>query len=126
VIVVGINPSSARSITAGSTLARVHRWMTYCGETTYDFTNVVLTPGDYSRGMVDFGDLSRSVSGYERVVALGDFVSYCLMRAGVDHYVAPHPSGRNRKMNDQCFVTVQIEGLRAYLEVSEPLRALND
>lgn len=40
---------------------------------------------------------------YTKVVALGNFASAALDRAGIPHYRLPHPSPLNRKLNDPAY-----------------------
>ena len=46
----------------------------------------------------------RIISDYDHVIALGAGVSRHLRRAGIHHFLMPHPSGANLQMNDKEFV----------------------
>lgn len=48
------------------------------------------------------------------IVALGKTASKRLASAGVPHFLMPHPSGRNRQMNDHAYVTEKLKQMRAY------------
>lgn len=52
----------------------------------------------------ELGRLMVDLLGYERVVALGNTASNALERLGVPHFRLPHPSPRNRVLNDQLHV----------------------
>ena len=59
----------------------------------------------------------------EYVVALGKSASTALTLLGKPHYEMPHPSGRNRKLNDKKFVEGKIKGLTEF--VSKPIQESN-
>lgn len=44
------------------------------------------------------------VDNHGLVVALGNTASDALSRIGIEHFKLPHPSGKNRKLNDKAFV----------------------
>jgi uracil-DNA glycosylase len=43
----------------------------------------------------------KQIKGYDKVLALGGQVSKTLNTLGVEHFSLPHPSPRNRMMNDE-------------------------
>ena len=49
------------------------------------------------------------------VVALGNNASDRLDKIGVPHFKLPHPSGRNRKLNDKKFIDSELEKCKNYL-----------
>lgn len=49
------------------------------------------------------------------VVALGNKASDRLTKMGIEHFKLPHPSGRNRKLNDPKFVDSELEKCKNYL-----------
>lgn len=51
----------------------------------------------------------------DHVVALGKTASKALTLLGIKHYEMPHPSGKNRKLNDKKFVAEKIKGLLEYV-----------
>jgi uracil-DNA glycosylase len=55
------------------------------------------------------------VGGYTKVVALGKTAAKALSMLDIDFFEMPHPSGRNRKLNDKSYVKEKINGLRDYL-----------
>lgn len=58
------------------------------------------------------------VSGYVttgKVVALGEAASEALDAVGVIHFTLPHPSGRNRKLNDKKALKEQLKACKAYI-----------
>lgn len=52
----------------------------------------------------ELGRLILDVHGYERVVALGTTASNALEMIGVPHFRFPHPSPKNRVLNDSLHV----------------------
>lgn len=81
----------------------------------WSFVNCISIPGPYSFNDVDFEHLTRSVSGYDKVVALGAFPSRALKMIGVNHHVLPHPSGLNRNLNDKDYEAAQVNMCKEYI-----------
>ena len=50
-----------------------------------------------------------------KIVAVGNAAGNALKRAGIDFLAMPHPSGRNRLLNDPAYVQGKIKQLRDYL-----------
>jgi hypothetical protein len=50
------------------------------------------------------------------VVALGNEASRALDQLGVSHFKLPHPSGRNRQINDKAFISKKLEECKRYIE----------
>jgi uracil-DNA glycosylase len=50
-----------------------------------------------------------------RVIALGKTAEKALTLLRLQYYAMPHPSGRNRLLNDPKHVEEKIKGMRAYL-----------
>lgn len=50
-----------------------------------------------------------------KVIALGGFASQVLHKLGVEHFKLPHPSGRNRLLNDRNYEAEQLKLCREYL-----------
>lgn len=51
----------------------------------------------------------------EKVIALGKMAAKALKKAGIDHFELPHPSGRNRKLNDVEWLQEQLFQAREYI-----------
>lgn len=49
------------------------------------------------------------------VVALGNEASKALKSLSVSHYKLPHPSGRNRKINDESYVNQKLSECKQWL-----------
>lgn len=48
------------------------------------------------------------------IVAIGKVATYQL--GGVKHFTLPHPSGRNRQLNDKSFAQRRLEACKQYLD----------
>ena len=116
VLVVGINPSSADPSKVSSTIKRLHRWMDNVGVSYFSFVNCISRSGAYTLKDVEYEFLKESVLGYNRVVALGGFPSRALSKLEVEHFVMPHPSRLNRKLNDAEYERYMIEECRKYVQ----------
>ena len=53
-----------------------------------------------------------------KVVALGNKASARLTKMGIEHFKLPHPSGRNRKLNDPNFIDSELEKCNNYIKGS--------
>lgn len=51
----------------------------------------------------------------DTVVALGNVASQRLTKAGIPHFKLPHPSGRNRKLNNKKFIDSELKKCQTYL-----------
>ena len=100
VLFVGMNPSAQEVKRQYSALGRLDKWAKEMGLDRYSFTNCSLTPGPFDPKSVTMERVIRGVGMFDRVVALGNVPSDLLRKAGVEHFKLPHPSYRNRKLND--------------------------
>lgn len=120
VIVVGMNPSKAdevyTSLKKNSTHDRLRNWMSHLQVEHFSFVNAVQTAGVCKLCDVDLKYLHEATCNYDKVIALGNFVSYSLDRIGVDHFRMPHPSPRNRLLNDSDLETRYLRECKEYLE----------
>jgi uracil-DNA glycosylase len=130
VVFVGSNPAqlSPDPLTAFAGTKsgkRLALWIAEIGVVGADVINVssIVTPGNRPLKVSEFDleslrrNLSRDPMGYRRaVVALGKTASLALRKIGMDHFVLPHPSGRNRQLNDSTYVEAQLALCREYIE----------
>ena len=116
ILILGINPSSGRPNKTSATIQRLNRWMDTLGFIHYSFTNVIHTTGKYRPELVDLDTIKLFSEGYEKVIALGPFVSKSLNRAHVNHFTLPHPSPLNRQLNDKTFEQDCLMKCKSYLE----------
>ena len=99
IIFVGMNPS-ARQPRKGSTRNKLADWANEMRVESYSFMNVIDQPGDVHHSMIDYKVLTFALKDYRRVIALGNFVSDTLKKSGIEHFKLPHPSPRNRMLNN--------------------------
>lgn len=52
----------------------------------------------------------------DAVVALGNVASKRLEKAGIPHFKLPHPSPRNRKLNDPKYIDSELKKCKNYLK----------
>lgn len=52
---------------------------------------------------------------FHKIVALGQVASNALTRSGIPHFKLPHPSGRNRQLNDKAFISQKLEECKKWI-----------
>lgn len=57
----------------------------------------------------------------DRIIALGKSAAKALNKIGECYYEMPHPSGRNRLLNDPEYVAAKVKGLVEYCNSTRPL-----
>lgn len=118
VLVIGMNPSSVEGVKKNSTLHRLNNWMDNIGITHYSFMNVIEKAADkVYHGDVDPSRLRCASLGYNKVIALGGFASESLDKARINHFKMPHPSPRNRLLNDKKYEKDMVKQMKHYLGV---------
>lgn len=65
-------------------------------------------------------DLRWKLTGSTHIVALGKTASKALSLLNVPFYEMPHPSGRNRLLNDPKYVEGKVKGLENYCSQGLP------
>jgi hypothetical protein len=116
IIVVGMNPARARN-SKKTALTRLYNWMDQLDLGYVSFTNLHADPEwNFDLKTVDKDFLQKQVEGYDKIIALGGLVSnYLAKYLRVDHIKMPHPSYRNRSLNDPQFEHEQIVKCRNYI-----------
>lgn len=118
VLFVGMNPAAERRPTVPRycALGRLYEWATALGIPYFSFVNCSHRYGTFVRSTVDTDFLRMVVSQHDGpVVALGEVASRILRRVGVSHHAMPHPSYRNRKLNDREYEKRMLEEARTLL-----------
>lgn len=66
--------------------------------------------------------LAQDVEGLkpDKIIALGKTAANALTLLHLAFYEMPHPSGRNRKLNDQKYVQEKVKGMLQYCDQSIP------
>lgn len=125
VLVVGMNPARLQPVTGAprnSSKYRTHKWMDFLGIRYYSFVNTFDYPKDNPKFEdVNFYALIRATDGYDKVIALGKFASEALSKIRVPHFYLPHPSFRNRLLNDPVYEQKILSSCKEWLnEVCDP------
>lgn len=115
VILVGINPSG-KPFRKKCSLDKMNVWMEALGFHHYSFSNVIPYEGEYKMKDVDVDFVRSFTNGYDKVIALGGFVSKALSASCVKHYVLPHPSPLNRKLNNKEYEQRCLEECKEWLK----------
>lgn len=118
VLVIGMNPSDKPTLgyKQNASFRRLESWMDRLNIRHFSFINTFDIPGKALMSNVDFDRLEKVCSEYNRVLALGNFVSRALCKIEVKHYVMPHPSPLNRNLNHKWWVDLMIEDCKDYLK----------
>jgi len=114
-----MNPSKVKvSKSKGSAYKRFHTWLDFLEIERVSFTNLSFDENwDFKFQTFDHNLLCTSLEGYDKIVTWGTMVSNYIRRLGFDnHFVLPHPSPRNRKLNDHKYVHHTLEQCRKYLD----------
>lgn len=93
-------------------------WMEVLGVNKHGLLNVSneVTDGDVPEVTdYDLANVKSKLSGETIVIALGNTASLVLNRLGIKHFKLPHPSGRNRLLNDKKYVAIQLESCKNYI-----------
>lgn len=60
--------------------------------------------------------LRRDLYGFDRIVALGSTAADALDKLGIQYFRLPHPSPKNRVLNDKRYIDQLLFECKAYLE----------
>jgi hypothetical protein len=117
VLVIGMNPSTKPTLKGkpNATFRKLEQWMTQCNVDYFSFCNTFDETSEAKHSKVDFKRLCTLTSQYDKILALGGFVSVCLNKVNVDHFKLPHPSPRNRLLNDKSYEKKIITQCKVYL-----------
>jgi len=114
VIVIGLNPSAVSTVKKNSTLDRLNKWMDLLHITNYTFVNMIPEVGNPDKSKICDNTL-QIAQKYDKILALGNMVSDELTSRGIKHFKMPHPSPRNRLLNDKSFEINMINRCEEYL-----------
>lgn len=115
-IFVGDKPSprmkpGAKAFDGAVCYKRLIEWVKYLNA----YPSTVFNRNDIE--LIGWMTLSMLESNNIKFIALGNKASDYLKDMHVDHFKLPHPSGRNRKLNNKKYVEEQLELALTYLEV---------
>lgn len=116
---VGSNPSHSGPNSPAK--QNLFKWVKFLQlEVGYSFYNVSerVTPGNrpLKKSEYDLERLRDQLRGCGKVVALGATAADALNKLGVAHFKLPHPSPKNRVLNDKLLIESTLRECRNYLE----------
>lgn len=109
----GNNPKAFRF--KNHTIDRLNQWVDHFGVQHYSFVNAVSIQGECKIKDADFELLRDCITDNTKVIALGSFASACLDRINISYFRLPHPSPRNRLMNDKEYVQNVLNECKEYI-----------
>lgn len=112
-----MNPSTKPTLRgkANASFRKLESWMDSLEVQHFSFCNTFDDPSAAKLSKVDFQRLCTLSKGYGKIIALGGFVSGALNKIDVTHFKMPHPSPRNRLLNDKAYERQIIKQCREYL-----------
>lgn len=131
ILFIGSNPSqkatSTEAFTADTASGRIIRTWIEGVEGNIVFDNIVPQVTENNRPLNSDEMAQASASLLERIkginpdriVALGKNASKVLSKLKLDFFEMPHPSGRNRKLNDKEYVQKQVALLKVFCAASK-------
>lgn len=130
ILFVGSNPSTSSTEDAAfhSSTMSSKRLMTWLNniDGIFIYINVLNSPTENNRPLkkseitLNIDRLRNDILAIKpnKVVALGKTAGVALDMLKIEHYKMPHPSGRNRELNNEEYVKEKVKGLESY--VSRP------
>ena len=117
VLVIGMNPSNKPTLKGkpNATFRKLEGWMDQLGIHHFSFCNTFDEPSEAKYSKVDFQRLCTLTGQYDKIIALGGFVSGSLNKIDVSHFKLPHPSPRNRLLNDKAYEKTILKQCKGYL-----------
>lgn len=116
-LVIGMNPSTKPTLRGKSNASfkKLEAWMDVFGVQNFSFCNTFDEPSDAKYSKIDFQRLCTLTGQYDKIIALGGFVSSALNKIDVKHFKLPHPSPRNRLLNDKTYEADVLKQCKDYL-----------
>jgi len=117
VLVVGMNPSTKPTLKnkRNATFSKLEQWMTQCEIKYFSFVNTFDDPSEARTSKIDYKRLCTLSKDYDKIIALGGFVSTALDKANISHFKMPHPSPLNRLLNDKAFEKTIVKHCKDYI-----------
>ena len=117
ILILGQNPGNNPKAYhyKNHTIDRLNKWADLFGVRHYSFMNCTDTRGAIKLKDVDFDYVQFSVLGYNKVIALGGFPSTVLDCINITHFRLPHPSPRNRVLNDKVELSRILDKCKRYI-----------
>lgn len=116
-LIVGQNPGNNPKAFQfkNHTIDRLNQWVDHFGVQHYGFVNCISTRGVCKVKDADFDVLKSCITKETKVIALGAFAATCLDRINISYFRLPHPSPRNRLMNDKEYVQNVLNKCKEYI-----------
>lgn len=117
VLVIGMNPSTKPTLKGyrNSSFRKLENWMSIFGVHHFSFCNTFDDPSKATLSKVDFDRLYTLSKDYDKILALGGFVSKSLNKLSIEHFMLPHPSPLNRLLNDKAYEVKELNRCKDYL-----------
>jgi hypothetical protein len=117
ILILGQNPGNNPKAYhyKNHTIDRLNKWADLFSVRHYSFMNCTDTRGVIKLKDVDFDYVQFSVLGYNKVIALGGFPSTVLDCINITHFRLPHPSPRNRVLNDKVELSRILDECKRYI-----------
>lgn len=112
ILFVGDKPSlkmkpGAKPFEGAACEARLHSWCIRLAD-SYELFN--------SSQYIDMTCIiMRHTIHQDKIVALGNNASKRLTKYGIPHFKLPHPSGRNRQLNDKSYIESRLAECKKYI-----------
>ena len=113
--IIGMNPSAQERVFKNSALDRLRTWCHYLKCSEYYFLNCSRVPGVFNKDTVDTDILRESINDDDCVIALGEVPHDILNGLKIKNHKMPHPSPRNRLLNDPEFERDALDRCREYI-----------
>lgn len=113
VLVVGLNPSKLGG--KSPSINTLNKWMDQLGLRTCSFINLYEKDICPEQCQIDLIRKMVTVNQYDAVICLGGIVSKQLYLNDIDHFRLPHPSPRNRQLNNKKYVYNELLACKNYL-----------
>lgn len=99
-----MNPSNKPTLNGkNATFTKLNSWMNTCSVNHFSFCNTFQERKVAKKEDVDSELLLTVSHEYDKIITLGNFASDALKRLNIKHFKLPHPSPRNRMLNDKNF-----------------------
>lgn len=120
---VGSNPSKKNTcplvpFEGTKSMLTLQAWFAALGIAKYGLINVSNVLTDKGKVTITPYDLSRvytQLKGQKKVIALGNIASKALKELEIDHFKLPHPSPRNRLLNNPIYIEGELTKCEQYL-----------
>ncbi len=104
--ILGVNSPSIKNL---------YKWLGVLDLKIVSFSNIYSEFGQFNNDKVERNYLSEVCPNYNKILALGTKVGDVLDLMHISHFKLPHPSGRNRQLNDSKFIESKLKECKSYV-----------